>query len=193
MNKIKYFWNGKARGLCGAVVLVLGASINKIGDKLSTKLVKNNLKFCGSNVTINRGFTYRYPKNIEVGNNVRIARNVEFFSENPEGSLIVEDGSVITFDVRLDFSGDLIIGRNTLISKKAIIETHDHGLDPFSEPVFKKLVIGENVWIGMNAIILSSVGKIGANSIVAAGSIVTKEIPENVIVGGIPAKIIKYR
>jgi acetyltransferase-like isoleucine patch superfamily enzyme len=50
--------------------------------------------------------------------------------------------------------------------------------------------IGNNVWVGMNSLILKGV-KIGNNSIIAAHSVVTKDVPENVIVGGNPARIIK--
>ncbi|MEY0719389.1 CatB-related O-acetyltransferase [Providencia alcalifaciens] len=52
--------------------------------------------------------------------------------------------------------------------------------------------IGNDVWIGVNSIILDGV-KIGNGAIIAAGSVVTKDIPDYAIVGGIPAKIIKYR
>ncbi|ELA7570041.1 CatB-related O-acetyltransferase [Vibrio alginolyticus] len=55
-----------------------------------------------------------------------------------------------------------------------------------------EIVIGNDVWIGVNAIILSGV-KIGHGSIVAAGSVVTKDVPDYSIVGGNPAKVIKYR
>lgn len=57
---------------------------------------------------------------------------------------------------------------------------------PESAPV----TLEENVWVGMNSLILKGV-TIGKNSIVAAHSVVTKPVPENVLVGGIPAKIIK--
>ena len=52
------------------------------------------------------------------------------------------------------------------------------------------IVIGNKVWIGDNATILPGV-TIGENSIVAAGAVVTKDVPANVIVGGLPARIIK--
>jgi acetyltransferase-like isoleucine patch superfamily enzyme len=51
-------------------------------------------------------------------------------------------------------------------------------------------VIGKNVWIGANATVLPGV-TIGDGAIIAAGAVVTKEVPANVIVGGVPAKIIK--
>jgi len=53
-----------------------------------------------------------------------------------------------------------------------------------------KVIIGKNVWIGANVTILKDVN-IGDNSIIGAGAVVTKDIPSNVIVGGVPAKIIK--
>jgi maltose O-acetyltransferase len=56
--------------------------------------------------------------------------------------------------------------------------------------VRKPINIGNNVWVGMNSLILKGVS-IGENSIVAAHSVVTKDIPENVLVGGNPARIIK--
>lgn len=61
------------------------------------------------------------------------------------------------------------------------------------EPGFMKtkpIIIGNHVWIGMNAIILKGV-KIGDGAIVSAGAVVNRDIPENTLVGGVPAKIIK--
>lgn len=54
-------------------------------------------------------------------------------------------------------------------------------------------IIGNDVWIGRNAIILNSCKNIGDGAIVAAGAVVTKDVPPYAIVGGVPAKIIKYR
>ncbi|MDV4150305.1 CatB-related O-acetyltransferase [Clostridium sp. AL.422] len=56
----------------------------------------------------------------------------------------------------------------------------------------KKTIIGNDVWIGLNSIILDGI-KIGDGAIVAAGAVVTKDIPPYAVVGGVPAKIIKYR
>lgn len=192
MNKLRLIWNGKARGILSAFLLLIGSATYRILDLLTTFLVRNNLKSVGKNVNINSGITYRYPGNIEIGNDVSIARGVTLISETGNGHLTIGEKVVITFDVRIDFSGTIVIGKNTLISKNTTIETHDHGLDPLGEPEYKDLTIGENVWIGMNATILSDVRSIGSNSIIAAGSIVTKAVPPNCIVGGIPAKIIKH-
>ena len=178
------------RGIISAIFLLIGSAFHILLDHLTTFFVRSNLRRVGKNVCIHSGITYRYPGNIEIGNDVTIARRVTLNSENKNGHLRIDDKVILTFDVKIDFSGGVHIGKNTLISKNCMIETHDHGLDPYAIPDYKDLVIGENVWVGMNSIILSDVRRIGSNSIIAAGSIVTKEVPSNCIVGGVPAKII---
>lgn len=193
MKDLKLIWNGRASGLLGASIIFIHSGFMIVRDKLTSYLTKKNLGTTGYNVRINSFFTYRYPNNITLGNNISIARGVKLSSENPSGKLVINDNVILTFDVQIDFSGSITIGRNTLISKNTIIETHDHGDNPLSDPIYKELHIEDNVWIGMNAIILSGVRKIGHNSIVAAGSVVTREVPPNCIVAGIPARIIKNR
>ena len=74
----------------------------------------------------------------------------------------------------------------------ATISTLNHGIEvEYRSTTYpKKVVIGNNVWIGSGAHILSGV-TIGDNSIIAAGALVNKDVPSNVIVGGMPAKVIK--
>lgn len=71
------------------------------------------------------------------------------------------------------------------------IVTEDR-LDLIDKEKNKKVIIGNDVWIGENVTLLPSV-KIGNGAIISAGSIVTKDVPDYAIVGGVPAKIIKYR
>lgn len=186
-----YIWNNKIRGIPGAIIIVFNKLFYLLKDSISNTVIKNNLYKAGSNTKVHCGVVYRYPNNITLGNNVIVGRNVYLTSENPEATLSISDNVVLTLDTKIDFSGGVKIGKNSLISKNTIIETHDHGLDPHSTPNFLSLEIGDNVWIGMNSIILSGVRRIGKNSIIAAGSVVTKEVPENCIIGGVPAKIIK--
>lgn len=58
---------------------------------------------------------------------------------------------------------------------------------------YKKKVIGNDVWIGQNAIILASVGRIGDGAVIGAGAVVTKDVPDYAIVVGVPARITGYR
>ncbi|WP_342507830.1 sugar O-acetyltransferase [Sporosarcina sp. FSL K6-2383] len=88
--------------------------------------------------------------------------------------------------------GGIRIGDGSMIGMNVAIATLNHGLDletrntTFPSPV----VIGKNVWIGSNATILPGV-TIGDNSVVAAGAVVTKDVPENTVVAGVPAKFMK--
>ena len=54
----------------------------------------------------------------------------------------------------------------------------------------KKVVLGKNVWVGAHATILPGV-TIGDNAVIAAGAVVTKDVPANAVVGGVPAKVLK--
>ena len=60
------------------------------------------------------------------------------------------------------------------------------------ETTGKKVIIGDDVWLGRNVLVMPGV-KIGKGSIVAAGAVVTKDVPEYKIVGGVPARILKDR
>lgn len=101
----------------------------------------------------------------------------------------------------------LIIGSYCSIAKEAkFILSSDHPINNISTYPFKSLLINgepdaiskgdivveDDVWIGYGALVLSGI-HIGQGAVVAAGSVVTKDIPPYAIVGGIPAKIIKYR
>ncbi len=88
--------------------------------------------------------------------------------------------------------GGITIGDGTFIGHQVVFATIDHGLelehrhDNFVSPI----KLGKNVWVGAHATILRGV-TVGDNSVIAAGAVVTKDVPENVVVGGVPAKIIK--
>lgn len=88
--------------------------------------------------------------------------------------------------------GGITIGDKTLIGQNVVLSTLNHGFEPENRNTTypSPIVIGQNVWIGANATVVPGV-TIGDNAIIAAGAVVTKDVPENVIVGGVPAKIIK--
>lgn len=108
-------------------------------------------------------------KNIHIGKNVFINAGCHF---QDQGGITIGDGAQIGHNVVLATLNHDLIPEN----RKTVIPA------PIS--------IGTNVWIGANATILPGVS-IGDNSVIAAGAVVTKDIPANVVAGGIPAKIIK--
>ena len=89
-------------------------------------------------------------------------------------------------------TGGITIGDGALIGHNVVLATINHDLEPEhrADLWLKPIHIGKNAWIGANATILAGVS-IGENAVVAAGAVVTKDVPDGVMVGGVPAKIIK--
>lgn len=110
------------------------------------------------------------------GDEIRVGRNV-FVNQN-----------CTFYDLGgLDIADDVMIGPNVSII------TSSHPLDPAqrrSVTIGKPIVIERNVWIATGATIIGGV-TIGENSVVAAGSVVTRDVPPNVLVGGSPAQVIR--
>lgn len=115
------------------------------------------------------------PFHVNYGKNTKIGKNV-----------------FINFDCVLLDLGGITIEDGVLIAPRVSILTESHPISPNERHslVPKSVHIKKNAWIGANATILQGV-TIGENSVVAAGSVVSINVPENVVVGGIPAKIIK--
>lgn len=101
--------------------------------------------------------------------------------------------SVVGHHVTLDARKGLYIGVNVNISSEVMIWTlhHDYNDEKF-RAIGNRVVIGDFAWICSRAIILPGV-TIGKGAVVAAGAVVTKDVPEYAIVGGVPAKIIGKR
>ncbi len=98
----------------------------------------------------------------------------------------------INFDCTFLDLGGITIDDGVLIAPKVSLLSEGHPVSPDERHslIPKPIHIKKNAWIGANATILHGV-IIGENSVVAAGSVVSKDVPDNVIVGGTPAKIIR--
>ncbi|MFH6991141.1 acyltransferase [Flavobacterium sp. FlaQc-48] len=128
-----------------------------------------------TNTQIDKNTTVFTPLYINYGKHLSIGKNV-----------------FINFDCTFLALGGITIEDNVLIAPKVSLLSEGH---PVASNQRHSLVPGhihikKNAWIGANATILSGV-TIGQNSIVAAGAVVSKNVPDNTIVGGIPAKFIK--
>lgn len=88
--------------------------------------------------------------------------------------------------------GGIYIGDKVLIGHHATIVTLNHGFAPADrhDLIPSPVVIGDNVWLGSNVTILPGV-TIGDNAVVAAGAVVTKDVPANTVVAGVPAKFMR--
>ena len=101
---------------------------------------------------------------------------------------------VFNFNTCIVDDGEIFIGDDVMIGPGCKLATAVHPISPrlrkYKLQYNKPIHIGNNVWLGAGAIVLPGV-TIGNNSIVGAGAVVTKDVPDNVIVGGVPAKIIR--
>ncbi len=98
----------------------------------------------------------------------------------------------INMGCKFQDQGGIFIGDGALIGHNVVLATLNHAMSPKDRATMvpAAIHIGRNVWIGANATVLPGV-TIGDGSIVAAGAVVTKDVPENTIVGGVPARIIR--
>ncbi len=147
---------------------------NKTDDEeidLRNKIMKQLFKNVGENVWIEPDFRCEFGKNITIGDNVYI-----------NFGCIILDCSEVT------------IGSNTLLGPNIGLYAANHSTDAteringgcYGKPIH----IGNNVWLGGDVKVLQGV-TIGDNTIIGAGSIVTKDIPDNVIAVGNPCKVIR--
>lgn len=125
---------------------------------------------------VDEGFVLIPPFYTAGGDEIRVGRNV-FINQN-----------CTFYDL-----GGLDIGDDVLVGPNVSIITAGHPLDPASRravTIGKPIAIGRNVWIATGATIIGGVS-VGENSVVAAGSVVTRDVPANMLVGGNPARVIR--
>ncbi len=193
-----------------------------LGLLLRQKLYRHMFADCGRKVVFGRNVTIRHPHRIRFADNVIIDDNAvldgkgdaDVTIEIGSGSIIgrnsiltCKGGSIRLADkVNISVNCTLIsetllsIGENVLIAGHCyLIAGGNHGLDRTDIPILEQpliekggIDIKEHCWLGANVTVLDGV-TIGRDSVAAAGSVVTKPVPEYHIVGGVPAKVLRDR
>jgi maltose O-acetyltransferase len=135
---------------------------------------KRLFRFCGERVNVEKGTDFYTGWEIELG-----------------------DDSSLGIDCMVPY--DLKVGKDVMMGPYVVIVGNSHQFSRFDIPMrlqgymeYQPVRIEDDVWIGARAIILPGL-TIGRGAIIGAGSVVTKNVPPNAIVGGNPARIIKYR
>ncbi len=115
-----------------------------------------------------------------------------------EGEVSIGAKTVIGQDCTISAFQHVSIGRECIIADRVMLIDFDHGVTEVERPIrvqgiYKRDVrIGHNVWIGYGACVLRGVA-VGDNSIIGTGSVVTKQVPENAVVAGVPAQVVRMR
>lgn len=124
-----------------------------------------------------------------IGDYVTLYQNVSFFLDKESAKIIIGDRTYINRRTEIMCKSSIEIGNNCAISWDVVItDTDYHSINKKEDT--SPVIIGDNVWIGCRALILKGV-KIGSGSVVAANATVTKNVPENCLVAGTPAQVIK--
>jgi acetyltransferase-like isoleucine patch superfamily enzyme len=140
----------------------------------------------GSRITVGTGcvFNSAHDSNLIGVNRPCLISTLKKGAEIPIGANCGFSGTVIASALRVEIGDHVQCGANTLIN-----DTDWHTDDPRTGPD-APVIIGRGVWLGVNVTVLKGV-TIGENTLVAAGSVVTRSLPANVVAGGVPAKVLK--
>lgn len=124
---------------------------------------------------VDRGFRVFPPFYTDFGKNITVGRNV-----------------FVNACCHFQDHGGITLGDDCLVGHNVVFATLNHDQNPEKRASMlpAPIVVGRKVWIGSNATILQGV-TIGDNAIVAAGAVVTKDVPANTVVGGVPARVLR--
>ncbi len=147
--------------------------------------------FCpGVKLEIGRRATLRIGRWAWIGDGTKIRVH--------EGEVSIGAKTVMGQECTISAYQHIEIGRECIVADRVMLIDFDHGVVEVERPIrlqgiYKRDVhVGHNVWIGYGACILRGV-TVGENSIVGTSTVVTKDVPENAVVGGIPARILRMR
>jgi acetyltransferase-like isoleucine patch superfamily enzyme len=199
---------------------LLGPLPGAVGLLLRSRLYGGLLGRAGRGMIIGRSVTLRGPAKIFLEDRVVLDEQVEISVRDEGGRVAIGAGTHVSrgtimhtrggeieigpesslgTNCRLGTTGTIRIGRYALFAAGCFIGGEDHPSDDPSIPMVKRpavsrggVTIGEDVWLGFQAIVLDGV-TIGRGAIIGAGSLVTRDIPDLAVAMGTPAKVVRYR
>src|SRR5262245_13706826 len=137
-----------------------------------------------------RGARLRFGRFVWIGDGTKIRCH--------EGVVEIGDKTVLGQECTISAYQRVRIGEQCVIADRAMFIDFDHGVVEVERPIrvqgiYKRdVIVGSNVWVGYGACFLRGV-KVGDNAIVGTYAVVTKDVPANAVVGGVPAKVIRMR
>ncbi len=169
-----------------------------IGRKLRYMVYKPLFKSAKGKFSIDKNVTILGFENIELGKDIHIMQNSYIYAHDG-GLLIVGDSFYMNTNSQLGSSfGKISIGNYCQIASNCVLRASNHIFENVNKPILEQgslygeIILEDDVWIASNCVITADT-KIGKSAIIAAGSVVTKDVEPYSIVGGVPAKFIKKR
>ena len=170
----------------------------QIGQLLRVLWAVIALESFGRGARLGRGCSVRGPKSISIGEFVSF--DIFCFLDAIGGSIEIGASTKFNRNVNLNasVSGRIIIGRDCLVGPNVVMRTAGHVFSDAKSPINSQghvahdIRIGDDVWLGTNAVILPGV-EIGDGCVVGAGAVVTKSFDPGLILAGVPARVIGNR
>lgn len=170
----------------------------RVGLYVRGALLGRFAKKAGKKITVAPGVEITGYENIELGDRVHVGRNSSIYAHN--GKVVIGSNFSLNANSSIAASGggEIAIGNNVLIAQNVVIRAADHVFESCEIPIMEqghiggKINIEDDCWIGANVVVTRNV-TIGAHSVIAGGSVVTKDVERYSVVGGVPAKLIKSR
>lgn len=169
------------------------------GAKLRALRLRAILASLGPSATISAGLQVLGAEDIHIGAQFYCGRNCSFYADG-DGQINIGERVAINADVSLNaaIGGQIHIGDNVLIGPRVLMRATDHVFSRTDIPVWQQghisgvIRVEDDVWIGGNVTILGG-STIGRGAVVAAGAVVNNNVPAYAVVGGVPARHLKWR
>jgi galactoside O-acetyltransferase len=169
------------------------------GVVLRAFYLRRRLHSLGHSPSISTGFDVAGARNVCIGDVFLCGKNCTFNADGG-GKIVIGNRVALNANVSINASidGKVVIGDHVLVGPGVLMRTSNHVFSRTDVPITQQghtpgnIKINDGVWVGGNVTILADV-TIGEGAIVAAGAVVTRDVSPYAIVGGIPARLLKWR